>query len=90
MTMLTPAQEAAIEAKREDDVAFTKDLAKSIRRQARLKKWLPTNKWWLATIAAAATLVGMLWTGDGINTDEERLVLVGLMTQRLLAYVGRN
>lgn len=52
--------------------------------------WLPTNKWWLASIAAAATLATMIWTGDGINTDDERIVLIGLLAQRVLSYVGRN
>lgn len=54
------------------------------------KKWFPTNKWWVATITAAGTVVGMLWAGDGVNTDEEKLVLIGLVVQRLAAYATRN
>jgi len=54
------------------------------------QKWAPTNKWWVATVAAASTIAGMLVVGDGINTDDEKLVVIGLIAQRLVAYVARN
>lgn len=50
------------------------------------RKWSPTSKWWAASIAAAATIVTMLWTGDGINTDEEKTLVIGLLASRVLAY----
>jgi hypothetical protein len=52
--------------------------------------WLPTNKWWVATITAAGTIAGMVWVGDGINTDQEKLVLLALVVQRLSAYWASN
>jgi hypothetical protein len=54
------------------------------------KKWLPTNKWWTATVTAAATVVGMAVTGDGINTDDEELLVIGLVAQRLIAWITPN
>lgn len=48
--------------------------------------WRPTAKWWAATTAASATVVTMLWTGDGINTDEEKTLIIGLVASRVLAY----
>jgi hypothetical protein len=53
-------------------------------------KWFPTNKWWTASITTAGTIVLMQWTGDGINTDPEKTVLVGLIVQRLVAYWTKN
>jgi hypothetical protein len=55
-----------------------------------LKDWLPTNKWWTATIGTAATIAGMVWVGGGIHTTEQKLVLISLIAQRLVAYVARN
>lgn len=56
----------------------------------KLKTWLPTNKWWVATIGTAGTIAGMIWVGDGINTDEEKLVVISLVAQRLAAYWASN
>ena len=53
-------------------------------------KWLPTNKWWVATVTGAGTVVLMVWTGDGINTDSEKTVLVGIIVQRVAAYWTKN
>jgi hypothetical protein len=50
----------------------------------------PTNKWWTATIVAAGTIVLTLINGDGINSDGERTLVVGLIVQRLVAYATRN
>lgn len=55
-----------------------------------MSKWAPTNKWWAATVTAAGTVGLMFWTGNGVDTDEEKVVLVGLVIQRLVAYVARN
>lgn len=55
-----------------------------------LKTYVPTNKWIVATIGTAATVAGMIWVGDGINTDEEKLVVISLVAQRLAAYWARN
>jgi hypothetical protein len=55
-----------------------------------LKALVPTNKWTVATIGTLATIAGMIWVGDGINTDEEKLVVISLIAQRLAAYWARN
>jgi hypothetical protein len=55
-----------------------------------LKALVPTNKWTVATIGTLATIAGMIWVGDGINTDEEKLVVISLVAQRLAAYWARN
>ena len=52
--------------------------------------WWPTNKWFVATTTAAGTVALMIWTGDGINTDPERVILVTLLVQRVVAYWARN
>jgi hypothetical protein len=49
-------------------------------------RWAPTAKWWAATTTAAATIVTLLWTGDGINTDEEKTLVIGLVVSRILAF----
>lgn len=54
------------------------------------RKWMPTRKWWAATITGAGTVAVMLWTGDGINTDEEKILVIGLAIQRLVSYVTPN
>jgi hypothetical protein len=59
-----------------------------------MSPWLrnawPTNKWVVASITAAGTIAGMIWVGDGINTDQEKLVLIALVVQRLTAYWASN
>jgi hypothetical protein len=55
-----------------------------------MANWWPTNKWFVATITAAGTVAGMVWVGDGINTDEEKLLLISLVVQRLAAYWASN
>ena len=52
-------------------------------------KWLPTNKWWAATVVAAGTVVTMAWTA-GIHTSDDKALVVGLVVQRLVAYITRN
>ena len=54
------------------------------------QKWLPTNKWWAATTVAAGTIVLTLWTGNGIDTDDEKTLVVGLVVQRIVAYWTPN
>jgi hypothetical protein len=51
------------------------------------RKWWPTAKWWGATVAALSGVAVLLWTGDGINTDEEKGLVITLITTRILAYV---
>jgi hypothetical protein len=55
-----------------------------------MANWWPTNKWFVATITAAGTIAAMVWVGDGVNTDEEKLILVSLVVQRLAAYWAKN
>jgi hypothetical protein len=55
-----------------------------------MSKWAPSNKWWAATVTAAGTVGLMFWTGNGVDTDEEKVVLIGFAVQRLVAYVARN
>lgn len=55
-----------------------------------MSKYWPTNKWVVATITAAGTVVGIIWLGDGVNTDEEKLILISLVVQRLAAYWASN
>lgn len=52
--------------------------------------WWPTNKWWAATATGAGTVVLMFWTAGGVNTDDKKVLLVGLIVQRVVAYVARN
>lgn len=46
--------------------------------------WKPSRKWWTQFVASAGTLAGMVWTGDGVNTDDEKLAVIGI----LVALVG--
>lgn len=52
-------------------------------------KWLPTNKWWAATVVATGTVVTLAWTA-GIHTSDDKALVVGLIVQRLVAYITRN
>lgn len=52
--------------------------------------WWPTNKWWVATVTAAGAVAVALITGDGINTDDEKIIVVGLVVQRVVAYIAKN
>lgn len=54
------------------------------------KSWWPTNKWWAASVTTAGTVVLMFWTAGGVDTDDKKVVLVGLIVQRVVAYVARN
>jgi hypothetical protein len=55
-----------------------------------MSKWAPTNKWWAATATTAGTVALMFWTAGGVDTDDKKVVLVGLIVQRIVAYVARN
>jgi hypothetical protein len=55
-----------------------------------MSKWMPTNKWWAATSATAGTVALMFWTAGGVDTDDKKVILVGLLVQRVVAYVARN
>lgn len=55
-----------------------------------LPSLLPTRKWWAATITAATGVTIAAFTGDGINTDEEKILVITFVLQRLLAYVTNN
>lgn len=52
--------------------------------------WLPTWKWWTATITAAGAVATVVLTGDGLNTDDEKALVIGLVVQRLVAYATPN
>jgi hypothetical protein len=54
------------------------------------QKYAPTNKWYAATAATVGTIIIMFWTGGGLNTDDKRIVLVGLVVSRVVAYITRN
>jgi hypothetical protein len=51
---------------------------------------LPTWKWWTGTVTAAGTIATAAFTGDGINTDNEKILVIGLITQRLITYLTPN
>lgn len=55
-----------------------------------MTNWWPTNKWWAASATAAGTVALMFWTGGGVDTDDKKVILVGLLVQRVVAYVARN
>jgi hypothetical protein len=57
---------------------------------ATVKKWFPTNKWWVATVIACGTIVELAWLGNGIDTDAEKGVVVGLVVQRIASYWAKN
>lgn len=42
------------------------------------KSWFPTRKWWVQFVVSLGTVATMLWTGDGINTDDEKKAVIGL------------
>jgi hypothetical protein len=50
----------------------------------------PTRKWWAATVTAIGTVAIAALTGDGINTDPEIVMVVGLGVQRVIAYLVPN
>lgn len=54
------------------------------------QKYAPTYKWWAATVTGLGTIAGAAWTGDGINTDDEKLLVIGILVQRIVAYVAGN
>lgn len=53
-------------------------------------KYMPTWKWWTATVTGAGTVIGVAVTGDGINTDDEKLLVVGFIVQRVVAWLTPN
>lgn len=55
-----------------------------------MSKYLPTYKWWTATITAAGIVADMALTGDGINSDTEWRVIIALAVQRAVAYMTKN
>jgi hypothetical protein len=50
----------------------------------------PTRKWWAATVTAIGTVAIAALTGDGINSDPEVIMVVGLCVQRVVAYITPN
>lgn len=56
----------------------------------RWKRWLPTRKWWAQFVGSTATVVTMAWTGDGINTDDERKAVIGVCATLVLTYIVAN
>lgn len=53
-------------------------------------KWIPTNKWFVQLASSLATVATLLWTGDGINTDDEKKAVIGLVTALILTYLTPN
>jgi hypothetical protein len=52
-----------------------------------LARWAnPTPKWWATSLTAAGTIVTLAWAGDGINTDDEKALVIGIVVQRLVAW----
>lgn len=54
------------------------------------KSWMPTRKWWVTTVTAVGTIVVAALTGDGINTDAETILVVGIVVQRVVGYIIPN
>jgi hypothetical protein len=52
--------------------------------------WLPTRKWWAATATAAGTVAVAAFTGNGIDTDQEKILVIGIVVQRVVAYFTPN
>lgn len=57
---------------------------------SKYSKWLPTRKWWFATTVAVGTILGLVLTGDGINSDDETIAVIGLVVQRVGSYIIPN
>ena len=55
-----------------------------------MNKWLPTRKWWYATVIAAGGLATMLLTGEPEVTDEETIALITFAVQRIGSYILPN
>ena len=55
-----------------------------------VSRYMPTAKWWAATITAAGSVVTLAVTGDGINTDDEKALVIGIFIQRLVAWAVPN
>lgn len=51
---------------------------------------MPSAKWWAATVVAAGTIAIAEWTGDGVNTDDERILVIGIVVSRLVAWITPN
>jgi hypothetical protein len=60
------------------------------KRQRRMNRWFPTNKWWGQFIVSDATIAGMLWTGNGVDTDAEKLALIGIVANLATTYLIPN
>ena len=52
--------------------------------------WTPSRKWFAQLAASAGTVVTMAWTGDGINTDDEKKAIVGIVVALVLTYLIPN
>lgn len=52
--------------------------------------WLPTHKWWAATVTAGGGLAVMLLTGDRSVSDPEVVACVTFVVQRAVAYLVPN
>lgn len=58
--------------------------------KTRAAAWWPTWKWWTATITGAGTIVTVALIGDGINTDDEKILVIGIVVARLVAWTTPN
>jgi hypothetical protein len=54
------------------------------------RTYRPTTKWYAASAATVGTIIIMFWTGGGLDSDDKRIVLVGLVVSRVVAYITRN
>jgi hypothetical protein len=55
----------------------------------RQKSWLPTRKWWAATITALGA-IAVLWIQEGALSMAVGIALVGAVVQALITYVLPN
>lgn len=52
--------------------------------------WIPSRKWLGQLVTSAGTVAGMAWTGDGINTDNEKLAVIGITVGLVTTYLIPN
>lgn len=60
------------------------------KRRRWMKKWFPSRKWWVLFVTTCGTVATMLWTGDGINSNDEKTTVIGLLVGLGLTYLVPN
>ncbi len=56
---------------------------------AQAKSWLPTRKWWAATVLAAVA-VATLWVTKGAFDRDVAIALIGAIGQAVVSYLLPN